>query len=37
MPHILLVEDDLEISRLVSRYLRANDLRISAMPDGRQI
>ncbi len=37
MPHILLVEDDVEISRLVSRYLRGNDFRISAMPDGRQI
>lgn len=37
MPHILLVEDDVEISRLVSRYLRANDFRISALPDGRQI
>ena len=37
LQHILLVEDDVEISRLVSRYLRANDFRISAMPDGRQI
>lgn len=37
MPHILLVEDDVEISRLVSRYLRANDFRVSAVPDGRQI
>jgi two-component system OmpR family response regulator len=37
MPHILLVEDDAEISRLVSRYLRANDFRVSAMPDGRKI
>ena len=37
MPHILLVEDDGEISRLVGRYLRANDFRVSAMPDGRKI
>ncbi len=37
MPHILFVEDDAEISRLVSRYLRANDFRVSAMPDGRKI
>lgn len=37
MPHILLVEDDVEISRLVSRYLRGHDFRISALPDGRQL
>jgi two-component system, OmpR family, response regulator len=37
MPHILFVEDDAEISRLVSRYLRANDFRVSAMPDGRKV
>jgi hypothetical protein len=29
-PHILVVEDDLEINRLVTRYLRANDCRVSA-------
>ena len=37
MPHILLVEDDVEISRLVSRYLRAADFRVSVLPDGRKM
>ncbi len=37
MPHILLVEDDVEISRLVGRYLGANDFRVSVLPDGRKI
>jgi two-component system, OmpR family, response regulator len=36
-PHILVVEDDLEISRLVTRYLRANDCRVSAAGDGRNV
>jgi CheY-like chemotaxis protein len=34
-PHILVVEDDIEISRLVTRYLRANDCYVSAAGDGR--
>jgi two-component system OmpR family response regulator len=33
--HILVVEDDTEISKLVSRFLRANDLRVSTVSDGR--
>src|ERR1700730_106428 len=33
-PHILFVGDDAEISRLVSRYLRANDFHVSVIPDG---
>ena len=37
MPHILFVEDDAEISRLVGRYLRAADFRVSILPDGRKI
>jgi len=37
MPHVLFVEDDAEISRLVGRYLRANDFRVSVLPDGRRI
>ena len=37
MPHILLVEDDAEISRLVGRYLRAADFRVSILPEGRKI
>ena len=36
-PHILVVEDDAEISRLVSRYLRANDCHVSVAEDGRNI
>jgi two-component system OmpR family response regulator len=36
-PHILVVEDDAEISRLVSRYLRTNDLHVSVLPDGRNM
>lgn len=37
MPHILFVEDDAEISRLVGRYLRAADFRVSILPDGRKM
>ncbi|MDB5644731.1 MAG: DNA-binding response regulator [Methylobacterium sp.] len=33
-PHILLVEDDREISALVARYLRANECRVSLAGDG---
>jgi len=36
-PHILVVEDDAEISRLVTRYLRANDCRVSAAGDARDV
>jgi two-component system OmpR family response regulator len=36
-PHILLVEDDREISHLVSRYLRSNDCRVSISGDGRNM
>ena len=36
-PHILLVEDDREISQLVARYLRGNDLRVSLAGDGREM
>jgi two-component system, OmpR family, response regulator len=36
-PHILLVEDDREISQLVARYLRGNDLRVSVAGDGREM
>jgi two-component system OmpR family response regulator len=34
-PHILVVEDDREISALVARYLRANECRVSVADDGR--
>jgi two-component system, OmpR family, response regulator len=36
-PHILVVEDDREISRLVTRYLRSNDCRVSLAADGREM
>jgi two-component system OmpR family response regulator len=34
-PHILVVEDDREISALIARYLRANECRVSIADDGR--
>ena len=37
LPHILVVEDDGEISALVARYLRANDCRVMVAGNGRQI
>lgn len=36
-PHILVVEDDREISALVARYLRANDCRVAVAADGREM
>jgi two-component system OmpR family response regulator len=36
-PHILVVEDDVEISRLVGRYLRENDCRVSLAADGLEM
>lgn len=36
-PHILVVEDDREISALVARYLRGNDCRVSLAGDGREM
>jgi two-component system OmpR family response regulator len=36
-PHILVVEDDREISALVARYLRANECRVSVAGDGREM
>ena len=36
-PHILVVEDDREISALVARYLRGNDFRVSVAGDGREM
>jgi two-component system OmpR family response regulator len=37
MHHILVVEDDSEIRKLVSRFLSANDLRVSTVGDGREM
>ena len=34
-PHVLVVEDDREVSSLVSRFLRANGMRVSVAGDGR--
>jgi two-component system OmpR family response regulator len=36
-PHILVVEDDREIGRLVGRYLGANGCRVSLAGDGREM
>ena len=36
-PHILVVEDDREIAMLVSRFLRNNDFRVRAVPNGREM
>lgn len=36
-PHILVVEDDREISALVARYLRANECRVTTAGDGREM
>lgn len=36
-PHILVVEDDREIATLVSRFLRNNDFRVRAVPNGREM
>jgi two-component system OmpR family response regulator len=36
-PHILVIEDDREISALIARYLRDNDYRVTSAPDGRDL
>ncbi len=36
-PHILVVEDDRDISALVARYLRANDCRVTIAANGREL
>ncbi|MBI1202179.1 MAG: response regulator [Rhodopseudomonas sp.] len=36
-PHILVIDDDREISSLVARYLRDNDCRVSLLGDGRDL
>ncbi|MFC6047380.1 response regulator, partial [Methylobacterium hispanicum] len=36
-PHILVVEDDREISALVARYLRGNECRVTVAGDGREM
>jgi len=34
LPHVLVVEDDVEIGALVARYLRSNDYRVSVVTNG---
>lgn len=36
-PHILLIEDDREVSALVARFLRSNDLRVSLANDSHSM
>jgi two-component system, OmpR family, response regulator len=36
-PHVLVVEDDQQISRLIAHYLEANDYRVSIAADGREM
>ncbi len=36
-PHILIVEDDREIRALMARLLKANDFRVTAVGDGREM
>ena len=36
-PHILVVEDDREIGKLIARYLRANECRVSLAGHGREM
>jgi two-component system, OmpR family, response regulator len=36
-PHILLVEDDREIRKLVSQFLRDNGVRVTTSPNGREM
>ena len=36
-PHVLVVEDDRQISRLVAQYLEANDYRVSIAADGAEM
>lgn len=36
-PHVLLVEDDREIRKLVSEFLNANGVRVSTSADGREM
>jgi two-component system OmpR family response regulator len=36
-PHVLVVEDDQEISTLVARFLRSNAVRVSTASDGRDM
>ena len=36
-PHILVVDDDVEICRLLKQYLEKSSLRVSTVCDGRQM
>jgi two-component system OmpR family response regulator len=36
-PHILIVEDDREVSGLISRFLHANEMRVSVAKDSHEM
>src|ERR1700680_348241 len=36
-PHVLVVEDDVEIGALIARYLRSNDYRVSVAANGAEM
>ncbi len=36
-PHVLVVEDDRETRDLVTRFLKQNGYRVTAVPDGRMM
>ncbi len=37
LPHVLVVEDDVEIGALIARYLHTNDYRVSVATDGGEM
>ncbi len=37
LPHILVVEDDRDISALIARYLRSNECRVTLTDNGREV
>jgi two-component system OmpR family response regulator len=37
LPHVLVVEDDVEIGALIARYLRSNEYRVSVVTNGGEI
>jgi two-component system, OmpR family, response regulator len=36
-PHVLVIDDDVANRKLMAQYLRENDLRVTALPDGQAI
>jgi two-component system OmpR family response regulator len=37
LPHVLVIDDDAANRKLIAQYLRENDLRVTALPDGQAI